>query len=73
MHLKESRGLDVEEASDLIAQHDGRTAAYLKEVFGIDWNDPLLYNMVINTARWQPEVAAGLIADAVRELEDQNN
>lgn len=71
LHLKQSRGLDVEEASRLIAQHDRRTAAYLKEVFSIDWNDPLLYHMVINTARWEPDVAASLILDAVRELEEQ--
>ncbi|MCA9870323.1 MAG: cytidylate kinase-like family protein [Anaerolineae bacterium] len=68
LQVQQAHGLDMEEARDLIAQRDRRSAAYLKEVFGIDWDNPLLYHLVVNTARWQPEVAADLIADAVREL-----
>jgi cytidylate kinase len=41
---------------------------YLKKYFGADINDPLLYHLVINTAQFDNNAIARLIAEAVLNL-----
>jgi cytidylate kinase len=55
-------------ARQLILERDQATAEYLQRFFGISWDDPLLYDLVINTARLGPDKAAQLIVDALRQL-----
>lgn len=42
---------DVEAATEEIRRSDGAHAARMHEVFGVDWGDPLLYDLVLNTDR----------------------
>ncbi|MEW5868394.1 MAG: cytidylate kinase-like family protein [Chloroflexota bacterium] len=55
-------------AQDLIAARDMASADYLKRIYGVDWSDPLLYDLVINTRRMGTELAARLIVEAVEQL-----
>ncbi len=66
--LQEVEGLDRREARRQIARHDQDSARYLKRVFNVDWDDPFLYHLIINTGRWEPEAAAQLVVDAARQL-----
>jgi len=52
-------------AQERVAERDRATAAYLRRFFDIDWADPSLYHLVIDTAKWGIEAGACLIARAV--------
>jgi cytidylate kinase len=56
-------------AHDLISARDGASADYLKSHFGVDWSDPALYHVVLNTARLELELAAQFIVAMVRAME----
>jgi len=57
------------EAQDLIIRRDTASADYLKRFFDVDWADPLLYHLLINTSKVTIEQAALLIVDLVKEME----
>ena len=56
-------------ALDLIEESDAVSADYLKRFYGVDWSDPMLYHILINTGKFNTEQAVRLILDAVRQLE----
>jgi cytidylate kinase len=55
-------------ARERVTKRDRAAAAYLKRFYNINWADPLLYHLVLNTDRWGAEAAAQLIANAVNCL-----
>jgi cytidylate kinase len=63
------KGLSQKEANQLAVQQDRKTAEYLNRFFGIRWDDPLLYHLVLNTGKWTPEAAAQIIVDSVTQLQ----
>jgi cytidylate kinase len=65
MRIEDRDGLSYSEAEELVRRRDTAAAAYLQRFYDIDWNDPLLYHMVLNTGRWTVAEAAKIIADAV--------
>ena len=65
-----ARDLDTDSARKLIEQHDGWSNAYLRNAHGADWDDPLLYDLTINTGRISPETAVELIVGYVRAAHD---
>ena len=67
--VHEQRGLSWDQARQEILDHDDAAEEYLEQFFGTQWDDPLLYHLVINTGRWSVEAAAELIVDAVKLLE----
>ena len=56
------------EAQDIIAAHDHASAAYIQEFYRADWNDPLLYDLIINTSEIDLETAADIIVERVNLL-----
>ena len=52
-------------AQDLITDRDRATADYLKRFHDVDWADPSLYHLIINTGKWDVEAAANIVANAV--------
>lgn len=60
---------DRREERDLIRASDAASAGYLRQFYGVDWADPLLYHLVINTGFMPLEEAARLIVDAARQLD----
>ncbi|HVN53864.1 MAG TPA: cytidylate kinase-like family protein [Anaerolineaceae bacterium] len=42
---------DRREAQDLITARDTASASYLRQYYGVDWADPLLYHAVLNTGK----------------------
>ncbi len=55
-------------AKDAAIKHDRASAEYLQRFYGIDWDDPLLYDLVINTGKLSIETAAQLIVEAAKKL-----
>lgn len=64
-HLQEREELSREAALRLIDVEDRGRERYLKKNFNREINDPLLYDLVINTDRLSYDAAARIIADGV--------
>jgi len=69
LRLVHDEGLTREAAAAAIVQRDRATAQYLRKYHGIDWSDPALYHLTINTSLFGIGPSAELIADAVKRLE----
>ncbi|MCX8109130.1 MAG: cytidylate kinase-like family protein, partial [Verrucomicrobiae bacterium] len=63
--VKERLGMSAEAAAEYIARTDRGRERYLKEHYDADINDPLLYDLIINTDRTSCENAAMTIAGAL--------
>ena len=55
-------------AKDAAIKHDRASSEYLQRFYGIDWNDTMLYDLIINTGKLSIEAAAQLIVEAARQL-----
>ncbi len=56
------------EAIELIQKSDRRRSAYLRDNYHINWDDPALYHIVVNTGRTCLESAARIIQHSVSAL-----
>ena len=56
---------ELQAAQEKVSKRDKAAAAYLKRFYDIDWADPKLYHLVIDTEKWSIGAAARLIASAV--------
>jgi cytidylate kinase len=56
------------EARQMIIEKDRATAEYLNRFYEIDWHDPTLYHMVLNTGHLDIEAAAQVIACGLRQI-----
>jgi len=67
--LIEREGLERRVALSRVRASDRARADYLRRYHSVNWLDPQLYDLVINTAKVPPEVAVGLIVEASRALQ----
>lgn len=58
------------EAKEMIRSSDRRRSAYVKTNYDLDWSDASNYHVIINTGSVPDDVAATLVRDAVRALEE---
>lgn len=65
----EREWIDPDLAHSLVRKSDQQRAGFIKYYFDRDWNDPLGYDLVINTSRLSHDMAVKLIAEGVH---DQN-
>lgn len=65
----EREWLDPEYARLLVRKNDQQRAGFIKYYFDRDWDDPLNYDLIINTHRLSEEMAVDLICQGVQ---DQN-
>jgi cytidylate kinase len=68
LRIQKREGIDAEEARRLAIQQDQAAAQYLQRLFGIRWDNPTLYHILINTGKWEPETAAQIIFNALSQL-----
>jgi cytidylate kinase len=61
--------LSKREAQNRVRASDHARSDYLRRYHDVDWLDPTLYDLVINTGRLTVEAAAQLIVDAQRALQ----
>ena len=67
-YLFERENCGLGQALDIAIKHDQASAEYLKRFYDIDWADPLLYDLTINTDKLDIEEATRLIVNAVQRL-----
>jgi cytidylate kinase len=63
----EREWLDPDRARLLVRKSDQQRAGFIKYYFDRDWDDPLGYDLVINTERLGEETAVRLVCDAVKD------
>jgi cytidylate kinase len=66
--IMEREGLERRAALSRVRTSDRARADYLRRYHGVNWLDPQLYDLVINTAKVPVEVAIRLIVEASRAL-----
>lgn len=63
----EREWLDPDLARILVRKSDQQRAGFIKYYFDRDWEDPLQYDLVINTSRLAEETAVKLICEGVKD------
>ena len=71
--VMQAEGLTREAALTLIRERDRATAEYLRRFSGIDWADPSLYHLTLNTSLVGREAAAAWIAAMVQQMDDERS
>ncbi len=64
--IAEKYNQDRATASRILAEQDMQRERFLMRNFGIDWKNPLYYNLVLNTSFYHIEEAYTLIIEAMR-------
>ncbi|HET7874463.1 MAG TPA: cytidylate kinase family protein [Methylomirabilota bacterium] len=65
--VEHTQGLTNEAAQDLVADSDSERAARIRFLYHVDWADPLLYDLVLNTERISVERGVALICETLGE------
>lgn len=66
LHTQENYSLGG--AQDYVVKRDRASAEYLRRFYDLDWADPVLYDLVINTTRLDLEAATQLVIKALERL-----
>jgi cytidylate kinase len=59
--------LSREDALNLIKEQDNRTAEYLRRFYNIDWEDPIIYDMILNIWKMNFDTVARVIASVASQ------
>jgi len=65
--VEQSLGLTREAAIDAVRESDRERGARVKSLYHVDWDDPLLYDLVLNTDRLTVERAAALVQEILAD------
>ncbi len=71
--VMQDREIDRARAVKMLKQSDKEQSKYVKHFFLMNVSDSGLYDLVINTSRISPDVAANLIVQAVRQRRGRND
>jgi CMP/dCMP kinase len=66
--IAEREQTSLPKARQLIKDSDRNREGYLRTYYGVDWHDPELYDLIINTARLDVDAAADLIVKAAQKF-----
>jgi len=66
--LARREGIDEEEAFQRVTASDRARRDYLRRYHRVQWLDPLLYDLVINTVKIPASLAAQIVVDAFEQL-----
>ena len=69
--LQVKENLTIAQGLETVDSRDRAAEAYLRRFYQIDWTDPMLYHLTINTGKWRVEDAAQIIADATKLLKPE--
>jgi len=65
-NLMNRRGMSEAAAERLIHRSDHEQKGFFRSAFHMDWNDPSLYDLIINTGQIGPDLASQVIMDVAR-------
>jgi len=69
--LIERQKVEEKHAAEILRRSDSDSFGYIQSFFHVDWNDPTLYDLLINSAKVSMETAVQMIVDSVRDQEIQ--
>jgi cytidylate kinase len=64
--LAESRGLSHEQAAEMIGEEDAKRREFFRHQFGVAPDDPLHYDVVVNTGTLSIDAAVNVVLEALR-------
>ncbi len=59
------------QAQDLIIERDAASIDYLSRFYHVDWDDPLLYHILLNTGKLTIDQSANIIIQLVKEFQTE--
>ena len=65
-YIMEQRGIGKDAAEKFIRKSDSRQKGFFQFAFRLDWNDPSLYDLIINTEKMGIDSAVALITEAAQ-------
>jgi len=65
--LIKSEGVEEKHAAEILRRSDSDSFGYIQSFFHVDWNDPTLYDLLINSAKVSLETSVEMIIDSVRD------
>ena len=68
LRVKEREGVSLAAAIDRTKTKDQAAVAYLERFFEINWDNPHLYHVLLNTGKWELSDVAEIIIDALTHL-----
>jgi cytidylate kinase len=68
LRVQSAENVGLDEATAQVKRRDEAAAAYLERFYDIDWDNPLLYHLIINTGKWEVEDAVQIILNALAHL-----
>jgi cytidylate kinase len=68
LRVQSTENVSLDEATTRVNHRDEAAAAYLERFYDIDWDNPLLYHLIINTGKWETENAVQIILNALAHL-----
>ena len=68
LRVQSAENVSLDEATARVNRRDEAAAAYLERFYDIDWDNPLLYHLIINTGKWETEDAVQIILNALAHL-----
>lgn len=71
--LREERGVDAKEAYCILQDMDERRLGWSKFLYGVDWRDPVLYDIVINPEKIDTGMATSIISNIMKSSTFQPN
>jgi len=66
--LRERTGCSADDAAREIKKSDQHRFAYMQQYYSVDWRDPTLYDLIVNTEHVSVDAAASLIIQAGRSM-----
>jgi cytidylate kinase len=66
--IVQAHGIPPQAARAQMEDSDQYRADYLRCFYDIDWNDPALYHLIINTGQMDLETSAEVVCTAVNEI-----
>jgi cytidylate kinase len=63
--VEQQQGLTAEAAQQIVHQSDRERSARLRFLYHVDWNDPIHYDLILNTERMDAAEGLRLVSDAL--------
>ena len=58
----------MDEGESQIEEMDEQRARYIRRHYGVDWDDPALYHLIVNTGETGEQAAGCIVVEAARCL-----
>jgi cytidylate kinase len=71
--LKERKGIAGREAEELLLRLDEERRKWTQYLYGVDWNDPGLYDIVVNLERMCLDEACAVVSSAAEQTRFREN